>query len=99
MNTPPLGHPKTPPCTVAIIPTCRDMSRLSSRALDDNLPVLMKVRMTIHLLFCRFCRRYARQLRWMHWGGSTPPMEVFPGELLSPKGRVRLKEALRNNGG
>ncbi len=74
------------------------MSQLSSQALDHKLPLLMKFRMAIHQLFCRLCRRYARQLRWLHQAGKTMPLKVPAVVQLPPEGRDRIKEALRNKG-
>ncbi len=98
MNAKTTAHQKMPTRTVAIIPTCRDMSRLSSEALDHNHPTLMKLRMAVHLIFCRLCRRYARQLRWLNRAGKSMPDEVLLGVQLPPTCRDRIKEALRKKG-
>lgn len=98
MNTKPTAHSKMSHRSVAVIPTCRDMSRLSSEALDHPHSPLMKVRMAVHLMFCRLCRRYAQQLRWLHRAGKSMPDEVLLGVQLPPTCRERIKEALRNKG-
>jgi hypothetical protein len=42
---------------------CREASRLASESLDHRLPMRSLLAMRIHLLICRFCRRYLRQIR------------------------------------
>ncbi len=51
--------------------------------------------MAVHLLFCRLCRRYARQLRWLHCAGSIAPKTAHPPKSLPESGRNRLKAALK----
>lgn len=45
-----------------LLPTCRDMSRLLSDAMDRDLPFHMRARMRLHLLTCVLCERYKDQL-------------------------------------
>lgn len=95
MNAKTTARQEMPTRKVPIIPTCRDMSRLSSEALDHHHPPLMKFRMAVHLIFCRLCRRYARQLRWLHRAGKSMPDVVLPGVQLPPTCKERIKETLR----
>ena len=46
-------------------PNCRQASRLQSEALDHKLPVLQRVGLRIHLLLCKWCRRYGKQIRFL----------------------------------
>ena len=41
---------------------CRDMSERAGDFLDARLPFRVRVQMWMHLLMCRFCREYLRQL-------------------------------------
>lgn len=43
--------------------TCREVYEEASDLLDDQLPLLSRLEIRMHLLLCRHCRRYVRQLR------------------------------------
>jgi len=79
-------------------PSCRDMTRLQSRALDDSLPLSKRVGMKIHLLFCIWCRRYGRQLRFLRGtlhDGEEKWLEISP-HRLPDEARERIKEKMRS---
>lgn len=42
--------------------SCKDVTRLISELMDTSLPIGKRVGVRLHLLICRFCRRYERQL-------------------------------------
>lgn len=42
---------------------CRDMSALLSRAMDERLPLAERWACQLHVLYCRACHRYLRDLR------------------------------------
>lgn len=42
---------------------CRDIEHHASEYLDQTLPPLLRLRIRMHLLICRNCRRYTQQLR------------------------------------
>ncbi len=41
---------------------CRDISHLVSRSMDEDLPLHRRAGIKFHLMMCRYCARYARQL-------------------------------------
>ncbi len=45
---------------------CKDIIELASRKMDTSLPWYVRIKMQAHLLICLNCRRYARQLQFMH---------------------------------
>lgn len=78
------------------LPSCRDVARELSR--EQDTPAAGRRRaLTLHLMMCRHCRRYARQLAWlrqaMRWArnGATP-------HRLSAEARARIQERLRDEG-
>lgn len=80
-----------------ISPNCRDVAESLSRSLDEPQPAAVRLGMKIHLLLCRWCRRYQRQLRFMrsevregesHWAECS-------GRHLPADARKRMKELLR----
>ena len=42
--------------------SCDQTAELTSQGLDERLAWSGRLRVRVHLLFCRFCRRYRRQL-------------------------------------
>jgi len=76
-----------------LLPTCREMARLSSGRLDSPAPWPVRIGMRVHILFCRLCRRYRRQLRWLRAAaraGGNP-------NVLGQAARDRVKQSLRRN--
>lgn len=45
-----------------IKPTCKEVHRLVSEGLDRNLSLIERARMRMHLLVCRACQNFDRQM-------------------------------------
>jgi len=45
-----------------LIGSCRDIGKLTSRAMDESLPLGQRIKLRVHLMMCKWCRRNARQL-------------------------------------
>lgn len=41
---------------------CREVSERASEYLDASLPWRTRVQMRMHLMMCRYCREYVRQM-------------------------------------
>lgn len=54
---------------------CKDVSGEASNYIDGQLPFIKRARVFLHLIVCRYCRRYVQQLR------ST----IFTVSVLKPK--------------
>jgi hypothetical protein len=79
--------------------SCKDVTRLVSESMDRSLPLGKRVGVHLHLLICRFCERYRRQLlllretaRHLALSGEMPG-EPLP-ESLSPEARDRIRRSL-----
>ena len=79
--------------------SCKDVTKLVSESMDRSLPLGKRVGVRFHLLICRFCERYRRQLlliretaRNLAHAGEMPG-EPFP-ETLSPEARERIRKSL-----
>jgi len=83
---------------MTFLPNCREMSRHSSRSLDARLTLFQRLGVGLHLIFCRFCRRYWRQLHWLRLTAqkSADANPAIPP--LSDRARSRLKQSLREQG-
>jgi hypothetical protein len=81
----------------SLLPTCREVTRLQSDSLEQPLSFSKRLGLLFHLLFCRWCRRYGKQIRFLHEAVREHPdgfAEAHP-RALSPEARERLKRALR----
>jgi hypothetical protein len=79
---------------IRLLPTCREMSRHSSHTLDAPMPRLDQIGFRLHLLICRFCRRYRMQLVWLRRAALRSSAQPQPPRQLTESGRTRLKQAL-----
>lgn len=79
-------------------PNCREASRLQSEALDHSLSRGQRLGLRLHLLLCKWCRRYRKQIRFLRQAVHEHPDEVndAPPQSLSPEARKRLKQSLRD---
>ena len=79
------------------MPTCRDASRLQSEALDTKLCFSKRVGLRLHLMICKWCRRYGKQIRFLGCAAHEHPeslSEAMP-QKLSAEARERIKQRLR----
>ena len=81
----------------ALSPNCRQASRLQSEALDHKLPILRRVGLRIHLVFCKWCRRYGKQIRFLRDAAHEHPDELPEPDRrkLPDDARERIKQRLR----
>ena len=81
-----------------LLPTCRQVSRLQSDALDQPLSLPKRFGLRLHLLVCKWCRRYGKQIRFLHQAVHEHPDELSQAtpRTLSPEARERLKNSLRS---
>ena len=80
-------------------PSCKQAARLQSLALDRTLTPLEWLGLRIHTLFCRWCRAYARQIRFLHSAAGKPALdrdEPSSGPVLSTEARERIKRNLQS---
>lgn len=81
----------------ALSPNCREAVRLQSLSLDAPLPRLRLVGLRIHLLLCRWCRRYRRQVQFLRLAARRYEMgsDLALTPKLSAEARERINRALR----
>jgi hypothetical protein len=80
-----------------LIPSCAETARRLSLHQDGNLSRSALIGMRLHLACCRFCRRYARQLRFLHESmhAYADHLDAVAQEKLSPEARRKVIESLR----
>ena len=78
--------------------SCQRATLLIEQRADQRLPPLARNSLCVHLRYCPYCQRYARQtvvLAELARASATPASEL-PG--LPPEARQRLREQLRQAG-
>jgi hypothetical protein len=81
--------------------SCKDVTQLISESMDTSLPIGKRIGMRLHLLMCKFCARYERQLLLIREtvrriaATEEKPGEP-PGETLSEEAKERIRKSLRN---
>ena len=79
-------------------PDCRSATRLQSETLDHRLKFSQRLGLRIHLILCRWCRRYARQLGFLRKAAKHCNDPHSPAQPLRPEARERIKQAVREAG-
>jgi hypothetical protein len=82
----------------ALSPSCKQASRLQSEAFDHKLPPLQRLGLRIHLSLCKWCRRYGKQIDFLHTAAHEHPHELLDPtpQKLSDTARERMKQRLRS---
>lgn len=78
---------------------CKEVSRLVSESLDRKLPLYQRMGLRIHLLMCKFCRRFQQQLLLIRETLRAESLyaDTEPYLSLPPEAQKRIKRFLRNN--
>ncbi len=83
---------------------CREVSKLVSESMDRDLPLYQRPRVWMHLMMCRLCAGFARQVRLLRRAARENPERLGPDATapdagLSEAARVRIKSALGHSDG
>ena len=79
---------------------CSEISRHTSMHLDQELPWAHRVAIGLHYCYCKACRRYRRQIRFIREAfralvDKAPPADALADLSLPPDARERIKHAIR----
>jgi len=74
--------------------SCQDITRLVSESMDHTLPYHQRVKIRIHLIMCKYCARFEKQIKLMR---VVCRQHIAPdaGATLSGEARGRILHALR----
>lgn len=79
-------------------PSCAEMSRLTSRALEKPLTIKARLKMRLHFVICAWCRRYFEQINLLHH--AAPRLQLELGELpvrgMSAAAKQRIMQGIRS---
>ncbi|MBI3869370.1 MAG: hypothetical protein HY299_12685 [Verrucomicrobia bacterium] len=80
-----------------VSPSCQQAARAQSARLDGSLSRSASLGLWIHLVLCRWCRRYGRQIRSIREQMKKHPEKAHAGvpDALRSEAKERLKEILR----
>lgn len=77
-------------------PSCKEMVRLISDSMEKQPSIRLRIKMALHYLICKWCRRYKKQLFFIR-----KMLKLHPGKIeedvsivLSPEARKRLNWSL-----
>jgi len=80
-------------------PTCKVATRLQSVALDRTLTPVESFGLRFHLLFCRWCRIYGKQIRFLRSAAqahASDDDQHSTQPALSSEARGRIKRSLQS---
>lgn len=80
-------------------PSCREAARLQSLALDRPLTRVERFGLRFHLLFCKWCRAYGKQIRFLRSAakqGASEEHQATSQPALSTEARERIKQSLQS---
>ena len=84
---------------VELSPSCKAAVRLQSENLDHKLSIRQRLGLRIHLLLCKWCRRYGQQIRFVNHAAHSHPDEIAETitQPLSKAAKERIKGKIRSN--
>ena len=77
-------------------PTCAEMSRLTSRALEQPLTIKTRMKMRLHFVICAWCRRYFEQINFLHDTAPRLELDQLPGRGMSAEARQRILQRIKS---
>ena len=81
-----------------LTPRCKEVTRLVSQGMDRPLPWRTRVALRLHFTVCDYCRRYAKQLKFLRQvSRALPPRGVGRSTVALPEAtKARLRQALHD---
>lgn len=82
------------------LPSCKDITALISRSMENGLSLREKLVMKTHLYTCIACRRYLTQIKFMDEVFEKQEQKIEKGEYapkLGAEATERLKNALKSS--
>ena len=78
--------------------SCKRVAQLASESLDRPLTLQERLSLRFHLLFCKFCSRYVRQLKFLQRACARAD-EAYSGSGagLTEDARERIRDRLSQN--
>jgi hypothetical protein len=81
-----------------LMPNCREAIRLQSDALDRSLSFWQRAGLRVHLLLCKWCRRYGRQIAFLRTAAHDFEHNHSSGQPMPAEARERIRKAVKTAG-
>ena len=80
-------------------PSCKEATRLQSAALDRKLTLLQRLGLRFHLVLCKWCRRYGKQITFLRSATQRCAQDEqhSPPQALPSEARERIKRRLQTD--
>lgn len=79
----------------ALSPSCREAVRLQSEVMERPLSPARRLGLKIHLVLCKWCRRYGEQIRFLRSASQRlPDHSPASSAVLPPEARQRIQRNL-----
>lgn len=76
---------------------CKEVSRRVSESMDRNLPLYQRMLIRMHLMMCKYCTRFRRQVMILREFCRSRHLDehvLDSAATLSPDARERIRKAL-----
>lgn len=76
--------------------SCKEVSLLLSRACDERLPWRVRLAVRLHLLYCRGCRQFEKQLHVLRSAAHrlADHLDATSRQVLPEAARRRIRKAM-----
>jgi len=81
---------------------CDEVTRRVSESMDRKLPMGQRILVRMHLMMCRYCSRFRRQLQAIRNAARLDDFSFEPfdaDDTLSENARSRIKQAVKHAAG
>jgi hypothetical protein len=75
--------------------TCKRASELISRSIDEELSMMEKISLCVHLFICNFCRQFSKQLKLIRHACRGHPEKFFDNQKLSQEAKQRIIDKIK----
>ena len=78
---------------------CKEVSKLVSESMDRKFPLHRRILMTAHLIMCRYCNRFKKQLLILRNAVGCEDIheeDLGLSPFLSKETHERIKQAMRD---
>ena len=76
---------------------CRKVSHLVSEAMDREISLARRIGIKFHLMMCRYCSRYERQLKTIRQMVQKGAEENEPTHTLSDEKKRHLQDIIKRH--
>jgi hypothetical protein len=79
-----------------MLPSCKEVSHLTSQALDESLSLKKRLAMSLHIKMCEWCKRNQDHLILMKNMSANETSKTEKEINLSDEARKRISKFLKN---